>query len=141
MRKYAELEDLMCLGCHPYESLFVDTENKIINICYSFALRFWNTTEKALLEKPTTRFDNCGFKASDALKEYFKDNLLTYIIPSQKISSFKEFIKAIKIPFFEEYDINLMEEDNTTQKCFSSSLFNKINYHWILLLLLVILSI
>ena len=33
MRKYTELEELMCLGCHPYESSYIDREKRRVYIC------------------------------------------------------------------------------------------------------------
>ncbi len=79
LRKYPELEDLFCLGCHPNEPAYVNRESKTIDICLTFVRNIWNSTD---LSSPTTRFDNCGFKVPDNLKPYSKKN---YIIPSQVI--------------------------------------------------------
>ena len=41
LRKYPELEQLMCLGCHPLEFSYIDVETKTLNICMSFAMLLW----------------------------------------------------------------------------------------------------
>ena len=80
-RKYGELEDLFCYGCNPRESTFTNLKDKSINLCLSFALKIWNATLPEELNKPTTRFDNCGFWiANDLLKEISRGR--PYIIPS-----------------------------------------------------------
>ena len=67
MRKYTELEELMCLGCHPYESQYIDRDTTTLYICNSFAYKLWNASSVEELEQPTRKFDNCGFKISDYL--------------------------------------------------------------------------
>lgn len=42
IRKYAELEELMCLGCHPYESSYIDRGKRVVYICNAFAMKMWN---------------------------------------------------------------------------------------------------
>jgi hypothetical protein len=79
------LEDLYCYGCNPAEFEYTDLIENKINICMSFAMRLWNATTPEDLYKPTTRFDNCGFKVSDSslsgLKKVSKGK--SYVIPSE----------------------------------------------------------
>lgn len=77
LRKYPELEDLFCLGCHPAEPYYTNRDSKIIDICLSFVVNIWNSTN---IDSSTTRFDNCGFKVTQNLQDYTDKN---YIIPSQ----------------------------------------------------------
>lgn len=44
MRKYSELQDIMCFGCHQFETLYEDKDKKLIHICPQFAMLFWNAT-------------------------------------------------------------------------------------------------
>ena len=118
IRKYAEFENLMCFGCHPMESKYIDKEKLTIKICKKFALRLWNNSETDdanILNKTTTIFDNCGFKV-----ELF-DNLTDkkYIIPSQTFGNFTHFFKEIKIPFYEDYTIEVVDGDEET--CYNHS--------------------
>jgi hypothetical protein len=80
-RKYPELEDLFCYGCNPKENTFTNLSDNTINLCLSFALKVWNATLPEELNKPTTRFDNCGFRiATDKLAEVSRGR--PYVIPS-----------------------------------------------------------
>ena len=124
IRKYTEFENLMCFGCHPLESKYIDTENHIIRICRSFAVSLWNGPESEdyeALNKPTTIFDNCGFKVE--LEELTALTNESYIIPSEAFANFSDFFKYIKIPFYEDYTIELQTETNDS--CYNSSLYIK----------------
>ncbi len=79
-RKFQELEDLVCYGCHPNEYYYTDNELKTIKVCRSFALKLWNATTDDGLEMPTTRFDKCGFKVSNPSFSKLTDK--PYLIPS-----------------------------------------------------------
>lgn len=78
MRQYEDFEYLMCLGCHPFESLYTDTINKTIKICKQFATRLWKNN----LNDTSDVFDNCGFKAPSYLYSVASLNHRV-IIPSQ----------------------------------------------------------
>ena len=121
IRKYPEFENLMCFGCHPLESNYIDTDKKIIRVCKSFAESLWNNSESEninTLDYPTTIFDNCGFKVElDSLIE--KTNGSLYIIPSEEFTSFYDFFEYIKIPFYEDFKIVIQEETNDT--CYNNS--------------------
>ena len=121
IRKYPEFENLMCFGCHPLESNYIDTDKKIIRVCKSFAESLWNNSESEninTLDYPTTIFDNCGFKVElDSLIE--KTNGSLYIIPSEEFLNFSDFFEYIKIPFYEDFKIVIQEETNDT--CYNNS--------------------
>ncbi len=121
IRKYSEFENLMCFGCHPLESNYIDTDKKIIRVCKSFAESLWNNSESEninTLDYPTTIFDNCGFKVElDSLIE--KTNGSLYIIPSEEFLNFSDFFEYIKIPFYEDFKIVIQEETNDT--CYNNS--------------------
>lgn len=136
MRKYSELEDLMCFGCHPFENLYEDRNKKVIRICPQFAMLFWNATTVEDLKKPTKRFDNCGFKVPPNLKDELKGQ--NYIIPSELFKNFIDFIVKIQIPFFEDYTIVLDEQ--TTDSCFNLS-FYLIRRNNIILLIFIIITL
>ena len=126
IRKYTDFENLMCFGCHPLESKYIgrDKDNKpFIRICRSFALSLWDSPESSnydALNHPTYNFDNCGFKID--LEELGKlARTEKYIIPSEKFHNFSEFFEYIKIPFFEDYRIEIQNETN--ENCYNYSLY------------------
>lgn len=82
MRKYPEFEYLMCFGCHPFESLYIDKVEKKIRVCKEFALKMWGKDNNISLNNPTTVFDNCGFKGTSFLHD---EAILNHrvVIPSQ----------------------------------------------------------
>ena len=121
LRKYNEFEDLMCFACHPLENYYINETSKEIYICKDFAKRLWNATKDEELNSSTTVFDNCGFKSYSF--EDISDNK-NYIIPSKNknLSSFNDFFKIIKIPFFEDYELKLVNEGEKTY-CYNKSVF------------------
>ena len=125
LRKYNEFEDLMCFACHPLENYYINETSKEIYICKDFAKRLWNATKDEELNSSTTVFDNCGFK-SDSFED-ISDNK-NYIIPSKNknLSSFNDFFKIIKIPFFEDYELKLVNEGEKSY-CYNKSVFIKQN--------------
>lgn len=134
MRKYNELEELMCLGCHPYESSYIERTSKKLYICNSFAMKFWNASDLADLEKPTKKYDNCGFKITDYLSTFATRN--HYIIPSETFTGFLDMINKIKIPFYEDYQIILIDEQaKDAPYCFNYSTFLQVSLYQFLLTL------
>lgn len=123
LRKYNEFEDLMCFACHPLENHYINETLKEIYICKDFAKRLWNATNDEELNFNTTIFDNCGFKGDADIFEEISDGK-NYIIPSknQNLSSFEEFFNIIKIPFFENYKLILVNEDDNIN-CYNKSIF------------------
>ena len=136
IRKYPQFENLMCLGCHPSESKYIDKTNKIIRVCKDFAKSFWNTTSDEGLNTKTEIFDNCGFKATNITKLVEKAKTLNrnkYIIPSEAFANFSDFFSTIQIPFYEEYKIVI--QNNTNNSCYNQ--FNYINVNYALLFILI----
>lgn len=131
VRKYPDFENLMCLGCHPLEHKYVYNKTDefgnvthYIRICKSFAESLWNCTEEGSLDSPTHVFDNCGFKV-DLLEDFQEFENERFVIPSEVFHNFSEFFHFIKIPFYEDYEIEIQEE--TDDNCYNYSLFIKIN--------------
>jgi hypothetical protein len=142
LRKYNEFEDLMCFACHPLENYYLNETLKEIYICKDFAKRLWNATEDEELKKSTTIFDNCGFKGDADIFEEISDGR-NYIIPSknENLSSFEDFFNIIKIPFFEEYKLILVDQDENNN-CYNKSFYyikNKILMKILFLFLFFIL--
>ena len=142
IRKYSQFENLMCLGCHPLERNYIDTDRQVIRICRSFAESMWNNTENDDgLNYPTKIFDNCGFKATDDIIEKL-DNLSRpyrnqkYIIPSETFMNFSDFFNFIQIPFYENYTIELNDTD-----CYNNNYYLGQNYFLFIILIAIILSI
>lgn len=132
MRKYTELEELMCLGCHPYENQYIDRETNTIFICNSFAYKLWNASSVEELNQPTRKFDNCGFKISDYLakntsipKRGQLENISPYgqyIIPSESFKTFRIMIDAIRVPFYEDFHVELVDNSKENYRtCFNGS--------------------
>jgi len=134
VRKYTDFENLMCLGCHPLEHKYIDKPNQKIRICKSFAESLWNSSDTDnSLDGPTYVFDNCGFKVElDTLldDDRFKDE--QYLIPSESFDNFSDFFNYIKIPFYENYTIEI--QNNTDDNCYNYSFFIKINLVSIILI-------
>lgn len=121
LRKYNDFENLMCFGCHPLSSNYLSLEEgengrkkMKIRLCKSFIKSLWNATTDEELYEPTTIFDNCGFKVNN-LKEIA--NEANYIIPSEAFNNYNEFFKYIKIPLFEDAEIEM--QDETNENCYN----------------------
>ena len=127
LRKYNEFEDLMCFACHPLENYYINETLKEIYICKDFAKRLWNATNDEELNFNTTIFDNCGFKGDADIFSEISDGK-NYIIPSKNknLSSFNDFFNIIKIPFFENYKLILVNEDENII-CYNKSFFTNKN--------------
>ena len=121
IRKYAELEELMCLGCHPYESSYIDRGKRVVYICNAFAMKMWNVSTVEELSSGSRKYDNCGFKITSKLAEAVKPSR-HYIIPSETFTGFLHMVTSIGIPFYEDYEIQLVDEqqENATT-CFNNS--------------------
>ena len=106
----------------------------VINICDTFFSDFWGsntsfTEVNVLLTKPSTIYDNCGFKP-DSFWNYFNDTNHNneFIIPSYTFKNLADFLKATPIPFFENYTINIINTtlDSVTPCFLGDSYFLKI---------------
>ena len=142
IRKYSDFENLMCFGCHPLENRYIDHDKKLIRICRNFALNLWNGPEREeddyeSLNKPTTIFDNCGFKVDlEILSDLTNES---YIIPSEKFSNFYDFFDKIRIPFYEDYDIII--QNDTDDNCYNNSIYinNSILFIYLIIIFLFLL--
>ena len=135
LRLFPELEDLLCFGCHEKESKYrTDDGAKKIRICKSFAQKIW----KGDLDKTSTRFDGCGLLAEDNnFKEIDEDNQgVGYIFPSKVFANFEEFINKLKIPYYDDYSIEVV---NDGEDCFNNYNIIKVNSIIIFLLILALL--
>jgi hypothetical protein len=51
IRRYSELEDLLCLGCSPNEMSNIDNNKRTIKICLSFVYKLWGQNETNIVSK------------------------------------------------------------------------------------------
>lgn len=139
LRKYPELEDLLCLPCSPYESNYLDHDKKTFKVCLNFALKVWDKKTKEELNQNSTRFDNCGFIAVDEMKKIkaLDKNDLGFIIPSFAFKSFSEFINTIEIPFYSDYTVEIVESEDE-KECFNSSFIVNVNIFMMVVLLFML---
>lgn len=135
IRKFPELEDLLCFGCSAREKKYIDSGGRI-HVCKSFAKKVWNVTDDDGLNKPSSRFDGCGLLTGEEeestnfwekLPDDDKNRNIRYIIPSKIFSNFLEFINTMKIPYYEDLEIVIDDRDDE-MNCFNGAFFYKINY-------------
>ena len=118
VRKYPLFEILMCLGCHPSEYKYLNiTENKkIIYVCRSFAEELWGGD----LNSPSTVFDQCGFKVETEFLTKGKFENRSFLIPSYEFKNFSDFFEYIRIPYYEDFTIEI--KDETDEFCYNNVL-------------------
>ena len=135
----------MCFACSPFESQYLDIKNKRINICQKFAMKIWNASNVEQLNKKSTIFDFCGFYFENTPLENYLENYglinpnsdhLNYILISKVFSTFEDFVNTIKIPYFSDYKIAIIENN---QNCYNSN--NKISINFLFLIILFFLNI
>ena len=104
-------------------------------------MALWNATTEEELEKPTKRFDNCGFlvpddfQPSQTTNPYIQDD---WFLPSDIEGGLEGFIKEIKIPYYD--DISHIEiVDGDSDECFSSSNYNSVRLYIVTLLLFLLI--
>ena len=107
------------------------TDNEL-RICNSFAKKIW----KAELDQISTRFDGCGLLADDNNFSEKDEEERGYIIPSKVFNNFDEFINQLKIPYYEDFTITVV---NDGDNCFNKNNFIKASY--IIALLIIILAL
>lgn len=136
MRKFPELEDLLCFGCSAREAMYKDTEKKELYICKEYADKIWS----ASLDGKSERFDGCGLLAGETEEEnhfFDKDEeRLGYIIPSEVFKDFDEFINTLRIPYYEHYKIVVANKNE--RECFNNNEFLKPLISLLLILILII---
>lgn len=108
--KYTELEDLMCLGCHPFEmAYFTEDEegNRVLKLCKDFAKRLWDASSDEDLDSPTYKYDNCGFKSG----YFYSDAEKPFIMPSRNFTNVSHFLHQLVIPFYDGVSVVITEDD------------------------------
>ena len=108
-------------------------------------MKIWNASNVEELNKKSTIFDNCGFYFENTpLEKYLKDNgyinpnsdHLNYILISNVFTTFEDFVNTIKIPYFSDYKIIIIENN---QNCYN--LNNKISINFLFLIIILFLNI
>lgn len=130
IRKFPELEDLLCFGCSAREKLYITKDEdgeRSIHLCKSFAEKVWDGD----LGKPSTRFDGCGLLTEDGdgnpnnfdelLEEEDIEREVNYIIPSKVFKNFEDFINTLQIPYYNKYKVVVDESDS--DNCFNQGQF------------------
>ena len=142
LRRYPELEDLLCLSCSPYEGNYITkpTETstiKYINICKSFAEKLWNVTKDGTitLTTSTNRFDGCGFLTLNSGISSRVSGGENFIYPSKVFTNFDDFITTIGIPYYDSssYVFQVIEGNGTN--CFNFG--NWVNYRFFTFLITI----
>jgi len=135
----------MCFYCSPFESQYLDIKNKRIKICQKFAMKIWNASTVEELNKKSTTFDVCGFYFENTPLENYLEKYgfinpysdhLNYILISKVFRTFEDFVNTIKIPYFSDYKITIIENN---QDCYN--LNNKISINFLFLIILLFLNI
>ena len=121
---YIELEDLICLGCHPFEMYYVSENakgNKELRLCKDFAKRLWGAKSDDDLNLPTRKYDNCGFKSG----YFYPEAESQFIMPSQNFTSIYHFFQQLLIPFYDTVDVVIVEDD--VENCYNWKMMLKVN--------------
>ena len=130
--KYNELEDLMCLGCHPFEmAYFGENEdgNRELRICKDFAKRLWDAQSDDDLDLPTYKYDNCGFKSG----YFYPEAESPYIMPSRNFTNISYFLHQLVIPFYDGVDVVITEDNG--EHCYNSKRGLKVNMVWAIVIM------
>ena len=120
---FPELEDFLCYGCSQNEAKYRDDDEKTIKICRTLAKKIWKSKSDDDLNKPSTRFDGCGLLAEDNHFSEIAEEDLNYIIPSKEFDNFTDFINTLKLPYYEDYEIEII--DGNENDCFNNNYFIK----------------
>ena len=108
-------------------------------------MKIWNATKFEDLNKKSTIFDSCGFYFENTPLENYLEKFgflnpnsdhLNYVLISKVFSSFEDFVNTIKIPYFSDYNIKIIENN---QNCYN--LNNKISINFLLLIIILFLNI
>ena len=129
VRKYPLFEILMCFGCHPNEHNYINitSEKKSIRICRQFAEDLWGGD----LNNPTNIFDQCGFKVETDYLINSKFENDSYLIPSEAFTNFSDFFQYIKIPYYDDFEIEI--QDSIDEYCYNNISYIKFYLYNILL--------
>lgn len=149
LSKYPALVDLFCMFCSPYEPYVTNFTSSIpgkkkVKICLSFVKQLWTDDDSLLnntfadINKPTTKFDSCGFKRDDNFSIINKNS---YIMPSKEYKNASDFLNRIGIPYLDESEIEIYDDINDSvpdgtddsiedmKLCFKKGSFLKIGFY------------
>ena len=114
---YEGSKHFLCLGCHPEQPKFVDTEQKIIRVCESLLRTYYGNED---LNKPTDKYEECGawndpdpvltlINEADPSEGYEMDSEDPILIfPKTAYANAEEFFddfEPAEIPFFDGFSI------------------------------------
>jgi hypothetical protein len=108
-REYDNLEDYFCFGCHPDSGDYVNIEAQEIYFCESYAEVVWGDS----LDGTSSSYDDCG------LYTYWRDTTET-VMQSDSWANGYEFFAEVKPPYFSNYTIIIVGDDDDTS-CFGSA--------------------
>lgn len=108
-REYDNLEDYFCFACQVEQSDYVDVVNQELYFCESYAETVWGGS----LDKNSDEYDDCG------MYSYWRDETTT-IVPSLEWNNGYEFFAEVKPPYFENYTIIIVGDDDD-HDCFNSA--------------------
>ncbi len=81
-----------------------------IYICKSYLESLWGGD----ITQPSTRFDNCGFTTYWLNSPHDSD----VVLPSVYFPNVTSFINAVKPPFYEDYQMVIVDDENSNDPCF-----------------------
>jgi hypothetical protein len=105
-RTFSDLEAYFCTGCNPTLDTNANKITRTLTICRDFAEKVWG----GMLELPSSSFDKCG------LNTYWRENSTT-VMQSKEWPNAYAFFADVKPPFFEDYKIVIVSDD---QPCFAA---------------------
>lgn len=106
-RSFGDLETYFCTGCNPLSGKNINTVDRSLTLCRTFAEAVWGNT----LELPSDSFDNCG------MNTYWRKNSTT-VMQSKQWPNAYAFFAEVKPPYFEDYTIRIVSDD---QPCFDAA--------------------
>ena len=104
----------MCFGCSPAQPAATDEATKTIKLCKGYAERLWSGKENngAELLKNQSIYDDFGLRHKDGK---------TILIQSKDLSNGNDFFNKVLPPFFEDYNIVIVDNDPT---CYNAAFGN-----------------
>ena len=99
-----DLRNYMCFGCSFVQPQVTDEATKTIRICKGFAERLWSGKENNGVEFAKTQniYDDFGLRHKDGK---------TILIQSQDLTNATDFFNKVLPPFFEDYQISIVDND------------------------------
>mmetsp|Transcript_683 Transcript_683/g.381 ORF Transcript_683/g.381 Transcript_683/m.381 type:complete len:139 (+) Transcript_683:200-616(+) len=116
-RKFDALELYFCFACNEEQPRATNKTSKEIYLCETFVESLWGVENYSALNSNTTYYDNCGFILNDG------DVSSDVIRPSTRWANVHKFFSEIKVPFFEDYKIVIV---NSSTNCYQVAAFTKL---------------